>query len=99
MRYNIPISTNFIQAVKMSSTERKNGAIVEGAIQDVAKSRDGVWYGHFTVGEVARYSRMSKPTVKKYLAMLIASGLVIEIERDMRYCAKNTTRSFRWVGA
>jgi len=82
----------------LSKTELKNGTIVENAIVQVAVEKDGVSFGYFTLGEVARASGKSRKTVEKYVSLLIAHNAVEEINRDMRYCSRNTTRSFKWLG-
>lgn len=83
----------------MSRTEKRNGKAIEDAIREVAYNKSPIWYGMFTIGEVARMSGMSKPTVLKYIEMLKDFGTVEEMERDMRYCTKMTPRSFRYTGA
>lgn len=81
----------------MSGTERKNGSRVEAAANAIALAGEGVWFGHVTLAQIAKASGMSKPTVKKYMDVLVEHGSYAENERDMRYCAKNTPRSYRLV--
>ena len=76
----------------MSNTERRNGRRVERAFDVIAAQN---WHGVVTVGELCRATGYSRPTVKKYLAVMEQHGLIIEQERDMRYCAHNTPRTFR----
>ena len=82
----------------LSRTEVRNGSAVESAILRVGQGRTGERWLTFTIGEVAKESGKSKPTVAKYVDMLILAGCVKEFERDMRYCTKLTTRSFKWIG-
>lgn len=82
----------------MSRTEMKNGKKVEDAIKYVAMSKDSAWFGIVTIGEVARVSGKSKPTVQKYFQKLVDAGLLYEHPRDMRYCVKTTPKSFQWLG-
>jgi DNA-binding IclR family transcriptional regulator len=90
--------TNILQVEKMTRTQARNGAAVENAIALVAYGKSPIFYGMFTIGEVAKVSGMSKPTVTKYIEMLKDHELVIEHERDMRYCTKLTPRTFRYTG-
>lgn len=83
----------------MSRTESKNGEVVEVAIREVAYSKAPIFYGMFTIGEVAKMARVSKPTVVKYIEMLKKFGTVVEHERDMRYCTPRTPRTFQYTGA
>jgi len=82
----------------LTRTQIKNGQKIEAAALRVALAGEGVWRLHFTVGQVARESGMSKPTVQKYLDLLAQHKIIREIERDMRYCLKNTPKSYVWQG-
>jgi len=83
----------------MSRTEMNNGKRVEDAIREVAYSKSPQFYGMFSIGEVARFAKMSKPTVAKYIEKLKEFGTVGEHERDMRYCTPRTPRTFFYTGA
>jgi len=83
----------------MSRTELRNGELIENAIRNVAYGKSPIFYGMFTIGEVAKAARMSKPTVVKYIEKLKEFGTVTEHERDMRYCTPRTPRTFAFTGA
>ena len=42
----------------------------------VARAKEGVWYGFFTVGEVFPHTEYSRPTVQKYVDILVTEGLI-----------------------
>ncbi len=46
----------------------------------IARAKDGVWYGYFTVGEVVPETHFSRPTVQKYVDLLVSEGLLICIQ-------------------
>lgn len=60
---------NIFKDMKMSNAERRNGERVWKAIQALYASGEEL----MTVGEVGLECGMSRPAVKKYLDMLIAS--------------------------
>lgn len=78
----------------MTGTMRRNGAKVEAAFWRVWNERSEIKWSMVTVGEVAKEAGCSKPTAQKYLQMLVDARVLYEMQRDMRYCAKNTQRSF-----
>lgn len=82
----------------MTKTQIKNGKRIERAVSYVARQGRGVWYGYVTVKQVADEAKMSKPTARKYINMLVESGLLKSTEKDMRYCNVKTQDLYFWVG-
>jgi len=81
----------------MSRTQQKNGKRVEEAADKLSLEGEGHYYLRVTVAQVAREAGVSKPTAQKYLDMLVSHGTYIEEKRDMRYCAKNTPKTYRFA--
>ena len=52
----------------------------------IAQQKNAPWYGFFTVGEVAPVTEYSRPTVQKYIDMLVDEGLMecIKYEKSTR---------------
>jgi hypothetical protein len=52
----------------------------------VARAKEGVWYGFFTVGEVWPNTEYTRPTVQKYVDLLVSEGLIecIQYEKSTR---------------
>lgn len=57
----------------MSRTQQANGHRVELAVQTVMYDNPG-WKRYVTAGEVAKVAKVSKPTARKYLTILVAHG-------------------------
>jgi len=81
----------------MTETQRRNGGKVERAADLVALKGQGINWLRVTVSQVAKEAGVSKPTAQKYLDMLVQHGAYIEEVRDMRYCTKNTPRTYRYA--
>jgi len=81
----------------MSRTEAHNGAKVEEAAKRVALAGEGVYWLYCTISQVAKEAGCSKPTAQKYMNILVQHKVFKEVERDMRYCLKNTPRQYRLI--
>lgn len=81
----------------MSRTMQRNGSKVEEAAKRVALAGEGVYWLYVTVNQVAKEAGVSKPTAQKYMNLLCQYGVFKEMERDMRYCLKNTPRQYRLI--
>ena len=81
----------------MSNTMRRNGAKVEEAAKRCALAGEGGYWLRVTINQVAKEAGVSKPTAQKYMMLLVEYGVFKEEERDMRYCVKNTPRTFRLI--
>lgn len=81
----------------MTRTMQKNGTRVEQAADRLALAGEGQNWLRVTISAIAKESGMSKPTVQKYMNMLVAHGAYIEEKRDMRYCTKNTPITYRFA--
>lgn len=68
----------------MSRTMRKNGQRIVDAINaHMPEALNGRWL-FFTVGEVAKWADVSRPTARKYINILVEHGQV-EIARVTDY--------------
>lgn len=81
----------------MSRTQIRNGTAVEEAAKRVALAGEGGYWLHVTIAQVAKEAKCSKPTAQKYMNMLVEHGVFKEVERDMRYCVRNTPRTYRLI--
>lgn len=81
----------------MSRTQVKNGSKVEEAAKRVALAGEGGYWLRVTVAQVAKEAGVSKPTAQKYMNILCEYKVFKEEERDMRYCVKNTPRTYRLI--
>jgi len=79
----------------MSKTEVRNGSAIERAALEVAMRGEGVFWGYFTIRDVAKETKRSKPTVQKYLKILEAHGQVKACDAG-RY--PGATKMYRWTG-
>lgn len=78
----------------MTARERAVGQVVEWAMRDLAREGNGVRGEWATVADIADITGLSKPTVRKYLVILVANGLVIESPVKQ----KNEAVFYRWGG-
>ena len=81
----------------MSRTQVKNGSKVEEAAKRVALAGEGGYWLHVNIAQVAKEAGVSKPTAQKYMNILCEYKVFKEVERDMRYCVKNTPRQYRLI--
>jgi len=81
----------------MSRTQVRNGSKVEEAAKRIALAGEGVYWLSVTINQVAKEAKVSKPTAQKYMNMLVEYKVFKEVERDMRYCLKNTPRVYRLI--
>jgi len=79
----------------VTKTMVKNGSRVEEAAYRLALAGEGHNWLRVNVAAVAKECHMSKPTVTKYMRLLVEHGVFTEEKRDMRYCSKNTPITFR----
>ena len=81
----------------MSRTQVKNGSRVEVAAKRLALAGEGAYWLHVNIAQVAKEAGVSKPTAQKYMNILCEYKVFKEVERDMRYCVKNTPRTYRLI--
>lgn len=65
----------------MSGTEKLVGRAVENVLREQGYRCHGTKDVWMTVGQVAEAVEISKPTARKYLQLLVASGLAIVSDR------------------
>ena len=73
----------------------KNGRRVEAAAMEAALEGEGAYRLYFTAKQVADRSGMSKPTVRKYLAILQEYGQVAETPA---FSGGKETKLYKWTG-
>lgn len=71
----------------MSKAKQLSCEYIYATMFDVASAKRGAWHSYFTVGEVAKASGYSRPTVRRVANELVAMG-VCHVYGDGGRCKK-----------
>lgn len=81
----------YFKGLKMKHKTRVRNHVFARA-WSIARSKEGAWYGYFTVGELEPETDYSRPTVQKYINLLVEEGLLECIQY------RGSTRIYRFCG-